>query len=193
MMSCSDSPFPTGRRIAYSDIRSPLTLDHVIGQASPMGFPALPSATGELVIINLIAQHDPQPDPQLATGCDGRFSKTLLCQLQGVEPCQFYQDVRHVAPLRNTGNAASHCLVWSTRPSAVFCRSTSPRESPPLATALPSTCTTLRMITAVLTTHGWKNLRFLSLLVASEMNLGPSSCGFVCLRPITMDMLNSDT
>ena len=39
MMSCSDSPCPTGRRIAYSEVRSLLTLDHVIDQASPHGLP----------------------------------------------------------------------------------------------------------------------------------------------------------
>ena len=55
-MSCSDSPCPTGRRIAYSEVRSPLTLDHVLDLAFGMGFPALPSATAELFVINLIAQ-----------------------------------------------------------------------------------------------------------------------------------------
>jgi hypothetical protein len=53
-----------------------------------MGFPALPSATAELVVINLIAQHDPQPNPQLATGCYGRFPQSFLCQFAGIEPLQ---------------------------------------------------------------------------------------------------------
>ena len=41
-----------------------------------MGFPALPSATAELVVLNLIPQHDPQADPELAAGCYGRFSQS---------------------------------------------------------------------------------------------------------------------
>ncbi len=37
-----------------------------------MGFPTLPqlSAATELFVINLVAHHDPQPDPQFACGRD---------------------------------------------------------------------------------------------------------------------------
>jgi hypothetical protein len=33
------------------------------GRLFRMGFPALPSATAELAIIDFVAQHDPEPEP----------------------------------------------------------------------------------------------------------------------------------
>ena len=36
------------------------------------------STTTELVIINLIPQHDPQPNPQFSRGGDSGFPQTLL-------------------------------------------------------------------------------------------------------------------
>ena len=56
MMTSSDSPALTGKRIAYSGVRPQLALDHVYRQASPHWLPALPGATAELVVLNLIAQ-----------------------------------------------------------------------------------------------------------------------------------------
>jgi hypothetical protein len=55
-----------------------------------MGFPLLPqlSAATELCIINLIAQHDPQPNSQFASRCDPRFSHSLLHQLATIEALQ---------------------------------------------------------------------------------------------------------
>jgi len=47
------------------------------------------STTTELLVINLIAQHDPQPDTQLARHRDTRLAQSLLNQLAAVEPLQF--------------------------------------------------------------------------------------------------------
>src|SRR5580704_4734369 len=51
--------------------------------------PHLAAAT-ELLVINLVAQHDPQPDPQLASGSHSRFAQSLLCQLAPVEALQLW-------------------------------------------------------------------------------------------------------
>ncbi len=56
-------------------INRPLTTHQSAFQASRTGFTALLlSTTTELFIINLIAQHDPQPDSQLARHCDASAS-----------------------------------------------------------------------------------------------------------------------
>src|SRR5262250_3526651 len=47
------------------------------------------SATTELLVIDLIAQHDPQPDPQLAGRSHARFPQPLLHQLATIESLQF--------------------------------------------------------------------------------------------------------
>ena len=46
------------------------------------------STTTELVVLNLIPQHDPQPDPQLASHGHTRFPQTLLHQFAAVESLQ---------------------------------------------------------------------------------------------------------
>jgi hypothetical protein len=46
------------------------------------------STTTELVVLNLIPQHDPQPDPQLASHGHARFPHTLLHQFAAVESLQ---------------------------------------------------------------------------------------------------------
>jgi hypothetical protein len=51
--------------------------------------PHLAAAT-ELLVINLVAQHDPQPDPQLASYRHSRFAQSLLCQLAPVEALQLW-------------------------------------------------------------------------------------------------------
>ena len=55
-----------------------------------MGFPALPllSAAAELLVFNLIAQHDPQPDPQFARGCYPRLAHSFLDELATIETFQ---------------------------------------------------------------------------------------------------------
>ena len=49
--------------------------------------PQLAAAT-ELLVIDLVAQHDPQPDPQFAGGGDARFAQPLLLQLAPVKALQ---------------------------------------------------------------------------------------------------------
>jgi hypothetical protein len=39
------------------------------------------SATTELLVINLVTQQYPEPDPQLSCGCHIRFPQTFLHQL----------------------------------------------------------------------------------------------------------------
>src|SRR5260370_26693062 len=51
-------------------------------------FLLLLSTTTELVVLNLIPQHDPQPDPQLACHGHARFPQTLLHQFAAVESLQ---------------------------------------------------------------------------------------------------------
>src|SRR5258708_30485728 len=46
------------------------------------------SATTELVVINLIPQHDPQPDPEFASHSDTRFSQAFLDQFAAVGTLQ---------------------------------------------------------------------------------------------------------
>src|SRR5258707_8401902 len=48
-------------------------------------FLLLLSTTTALVVLNLIPQHDPQPDPQLACPGHARFPQTLLHQFPAVE------------------------------------------------------------------------------------------------------------
>jgi hypothetical protein len=55
-----------------------------------LGFPLLPqlSVAAELCIINLIAQHDPEPNPQFARYGDPGFSHSFLHQLATIEALQ---------------------------------------------------------------------------------------------------------
>ena len=56
-----------------------------------MGFPRLPqlSAAAELLVITLIAHHDPQPDPQFAGRGDPGFAHSFLDELAPIEALQF--------------------------------------------------------------------------------------------------------
>src|SRR5271170_2235485 len=47
------------------------------------------STTTELLVINLISQHDPQPNPQFSRGGNSGFPQTLLHQFAPIEPTQF--------------------------------------------------------------------------------------------------------
>src|SRR5229473_3525250 len=49
--------------------------------------PHLAAAT-ELLVIDLVAQHDPQSDSEFASCSDSRFAQSLLCQLAPVEALQ---------------------------------------------------------------------------------------------------------
>jgi len=74
-----------------------------------MGFPLLPqrSAAAELCIINLIAQHDPQPNPHFARHCDPGFSHSFLYQLATIEALQLpifcCSDLEKLAHLTKAG------------------------------------------------------------------------------------------
>jgi hypothetical protein len=46
------------------------------------------ATTKELWIIDLVAQHDPQPDRQFAGCSDSGFTPSLRCQLAPLEPLQ---------------------------------------------------------------------------------------------------------
>src|SRR5713226_773954 len=46
------------------------------------------STTTELVIVNLIPQHDPQPDPEFASDGHSRLPQTFLDQFAAVETLQ---------------------------------------------------------------------------------------------------------
>src|SRR5215470_15822048 len=48
------------------------------------------SATTELLIINVIPQHDPQPNPQLACYCHARLSQTFVNHFAAVETPQLW-------------------------------------------------------------------------------------------------------
>ena len=52
-----------------------------------MGFPLLPqlSTPAELFVINLIAQHDPQTNPQFARGCNPGLAHSFLDELAPIE------------------------------------------------------------------------------------------------------------
>ena len=51
--------------------------------------PHLAAAT-EFFVIDLVAQHDPQPDPEFASCGDPRFPQSLLGQLAPVETLQVW-------------------------------------------------------------------------------------------------------
>src|ERR1700680_1219479 len=89
MMTYSNSPH-SGRRVAYSVTRSLQGRTTVVVRHPRMGFPALPllSAAAELFVINLVAQHDPQPDPQFARRRDPRLPHSFLDELAAVETFQ---------------------------------------------------------------------------------------------------------
>jgi hypothetical protein len=56
---------------------------------STVFLPHLAAAT-ELLVINLVAQHDPQPNPRLASCSHSRFAQSLLCQLAPIETLQLW-------------------------------------------------------------------------------------------------------
>jgi len=46
------------------------------------------ATTAELSVVNLIAQHDPETNPQLSRRCDARLRESLLCHLSSIEALQ---------------------------------------------------------------------------------------------------------
>src|ERR1700747_281430 len=92
MMSSSNSP-SSGRRVAYSGIRSLPRRIMFSSRHSRMGTTVLLSqlsAATELLIINLVTQQDPEPDPQLSCGGHFRLPQTFLHQLVLIKTLQLH-------------------------------------------------------------------------------------------------------
>ena len=86
MMSYSNSLFS---REAGSLINRPVTGRTIARFRHPRtGITVFLSATTELVVINLVPQNDPQPDPELASHGHSRLPQTLLDQFAAVETLQ---------------------------------------------------------------------------------------------------------
>ena len=77
----------SGRRVAYSVTRSLRCMTTVEIWHSRMGFPALPlqSAAAELVVVNLVAQHDPQANTQFVRRRNSRLAHPFLDKLATIE------------------------------------------------------------------------------------------------------------
>ena len=58
-------------------------------RGSTVFLPHLAAAT-ELLIIDLLAQHDPQSDSELTTYSDSRFAQSLLQQLASIKALQLW-------------------------------------------------------------------------------------------------------
>src|SRR5215813_10764097 len=88
-MCYANSPL-MGRWVAYSVTRSLQCRTTVEIRHSHMGFPFRPqlSAAAELLVINLVAQHNPQPDPQFAGGRDPGLAHSLGNELAAIESFQ---------------------------------------------------------------------------------------------------------
>src|SRR6266436_7306975 len=120
MMSYSNSLL---FREAGSLINRPVTVRTIPRFWHPRtGFTAfllLLSTTTELVVLNLIPQHDPQSDPELAS--HGQHSPSpgpsaLICGGKNAatpDPC-----VQHAPPPHPRETATTDCLVWSTHRAA---------------------------------------------------------------------------
>ena len=93
MMISSNSLTAPGRQVAYSLIRSRFCRTTVAIRHPRMDTTAfLPrlSATAELLVINLVAHHDPESDSQFPGCCDSRFPQSLLHQFAPIEAFQLW-------------------------------------------------------------------------------------------------------
>src|ERR1700680_4378996 len=103
MMSYSNSPSP---REAGSLINRPVTVRTIARSRHPRtgitAFLLHLSTTTELVVINLIPQHDPHPDSEFASRRHSRLPQTFLDQFEAVEALQLrisaYRVHRRLAP-----------------------------------------------------------------------------------------------
>src|SRR5205814_1014124 len=84
------TPLPSGRQVAYSLTRSVRGRTTVEIRHSRMGFPILPqlSPTAEFFVIDLIAQHNPEPDSKFPCGRDPGLAHSFLDELATVESFQ---------------------------------------------------------------------------------------------------------
>jgi hypothetical protein len=82
-----NSPHQPGRRVAqsgYRSLRTTIPLRHSrTGRTATL--PPEATAATEFRVVDLVAQHDPQPDTQLAGCRDQRFCHSFLHQLPAVE------------------------------------------------------------------------------------------------------------
>jgi hypothetical protein len=81
----------SGRRVAYSLCRSRST-DHLSTQAFPhtgiTAPPLVPERDAELLVVDLIAQQNPQADAKLPRRSDPRFARPLLLQCSSIASSQ---------------------------------------------------------------------------------------------------------
>src|SRR5882757_6098234 len=90
MMMYSNSP-QLGRRVAHSLIRSRFcrtTVDIRHPRTDTTAFLSPLSATTELLVIDLVAHHDPESDPEFPGCCNSRFPQSFLHQFASVEAFQ---------------------------------------------------------------------------------------------------------
>ena len=78
-------------REAGSPFNTPVTAgqDHLSARHSRTGitaFLSLQSAATEFLVVNLVAQHDPESNPEFASGGGLRFPQSFLHQFAPVEP-----------------------------------------------------------------------------------------------------------
>src|SRR6266853_674280 len=76
---------PTRHLPGHCSCRTTVVIWH-----SRMGFPALPllSAAAELLVVNLVAQHDPQADTQFVRRRNPRLAHPFLDKLATIEAFQ---------------------------------------------------------------------------------------------------------
>jgi hypothetical protein len=84
-----------------------------------MGSPLLSSATAELFVVDVVAQHDPQPDAELASGRHFGFAKTLLRQAE----CSCCWMLMRTAPqkgsLLGASNSATQGKIMLPSPASI--------------------------------------------------------------------------
>src|SRR5260370_25528782 len=78
------------------------------------------SATTELLIINLIPQHDPQPDSQLACHRHARLAQTFLNQFAAVETLQLWIAARPMCPCLNPDKPQQRTAPFSPPPAPLL-------------------------------------------------------------------------
>ena len=114
MMMYPNSPRQTGRRVAQSGERSlwtTVTLKHSRTGRTATLRPEVTAAT-EFRVIDLIAQHDPQPDTQLAGCRDTRFSHFFFAPAYGGRSAGVRdRGERLASPPRPKDSAGASCLA----------------------------------------------------------------------------------
>ena len=78
-----------------------------------MGFPFRPqlSAAAELFVVNLVAQHNPQPDPQFAGCLDPRLAHSFVDELAPIEAFQLFKTACIAASVHRERSSALPSLL----------------------------------------------------------------------------------